>query len=109
MIEVDLGDLKKSGKEISRLLQDKLGTDVSLKGSKLIVSEMGNGPQLGVKEMKVEVKRVLHRLSLSDKCRVLVEHHSIRIVREEKRPRPLSERKGTAPPPSQSLPYFFPR
>jgi len=95
------------GGEISRLLEEKLRTEFALKGSKLTMSEVKNHPQPGVKEVKMEVKRVLHRLGLSH-YRVLAEHSRILIVRVKERPRLRTEMKGSPPSPSQSLPYFFP-
>ena len=108
MIEVELGDLKKFGKEISNLLENKLGAEVVLKGSRLILSDKKDGPRFGVKDVKIHLKRVLYHLGFSDKYRVLAEHHEIRIVREKEKLRRAPERRGVAPPPSQSLPYYFP-
>jgi hypothetical protein len=107
LIEVELGDLKKRGREISRLLEEKSGTDVLVKGSKLIISETENYPQSRVKEAKMEVKRILHHLGFSD-YRVLEEHHRIRVVRVKQKRKLRTERKGLPLPPSQSLPYLFP-
>jgi len=108
LIEVELGDLEKVGKEISNLLEKKLGAEVVLKGSRLIVSDKKDGSRFGVKDVKIQLKRVLYHLGLSDKYRVLAEHGKIRIVREKEKPRQAPERRGVAPPPSQSLPYLFP-
>jgi len=108
LIEVELGDLKKVGKEISNILETKLGAEVVLKGSRLIVSDRTDGPRFGVKDVKIQLKRVLHHIGLSDEYRVLAEYHEIRIVREKEKPRRAPERRGVAPPPSQSLPYLFP-
>jgi len=108
LIEVELGDLKKAGKEISNLLENKLGVEVVLKGSRLIVSDKKDGPRFGVKDVKIQLKRVLHHLGLFDKYRVLAEHQKIQIVREKEKPRRAPERRGVPPPPSQSLPYLFP-
>ena len=107
MIEVELGDLKKMGGEISRLLEIKLRTKVAVKGSKLIVSEDKNHPQPRVKEVKMEVKRILHHLGLSH-YRALEEHHRILIVRLKEKHKLHTEKKGLPLPPSQSLPYLFP-
>jgi hypothetical protein len=109
LIEVELGDLKKMRTEISRLLGEKLRTEVAVKGSKLIVSEDKNHPQprVRVKEVKMEVKHVLHHLGLSQH-RVLEEHHRILIVRVKQKRKLHTENKGLPLPPSQSLPYLFP-
>lgn len=74
LIEVELGDLKKMGKDFSRLLAEKLETEVTVKGSKLIVFDAPNYAQFGVKEAKMEVKRALHHLGLSQ-YRALEERH----------------------------------
>jgi hypothetical protein len=107
LIEIELGDLKKMGGEISHFLEEKLRTEVAMKGNKLIVSEGKNHPHPSGKEVKMEVNRVLHHLGLTD-CRALKEHDRIRIVRVKQKPKPPAEKKGTPVPPSQSLPYFFP-
>jgi hypothetical protein len=107
LIEIELGDLKKVGKEIAESLGERLRTEVSLKGKLLIVSDVTSGSKLGVKDVKLQVKHVLHQLGFSEEYRVLTEHHRVRIVRVEEKVR-YAEREGAAPPPSQSLPYFFP-
>ncbi len=105
MIEVELGDLKKVGKEIADSLGQRLKVDVSQKGKLLIVDN--SKIALGVKDVKLQVKHVLHQLGFSEEYRVLAEHHIVRIVKVEEKVR-YTERRGTAPPPSQSLPYLFP-
>jgi hypothetical protein len=107
LIEIELGDLKKIGGEISHLLEEKLKTEVAVKRSKLIVSEDGNHPQPRVKEVKMEVKRVLHHLGFSH-YRALEEHHRILIVRMKEKHKLRTEKKELTLPPSQSLPYLFP-
>jgi hypothetical protein len=107
LIEIELGDLKKVGKEIAESLGQRLKADVSVKGKLLIVSDSTGGSSLGVKDVKLQVKHVLHHLGFSEEYRVLAEHHIIRIVKVGEKYRP-SETRGGAPPPSQSLPYFFP-
>jgi hypothetical protein len=108
LIEVELSDLKKVGKDISELLGQRLKMEVTLKGDRLIMPETAEGQRSGVKDVKTQVKHVLYHLGLSDKYRVLAEHHKIRIVKVKEKLKPHTERRGSAPPPSQSLPYFFP-
>ena len=107
LTEVELGDLKKLGKEIAETLGERLKADVTLHGKTLIVPDLVEGKRLGVKDLKVQMKHVLHHLHLSEEYRVLAEHKSLKIVRVEEKTR-HAEREGTAPPPAQSLPYFFP-
>lgn len=107
MIEVELGDLKKVGKEIAESLGHRLNTEVSLKGKIILVPDTASGRKLGVKDVKTEVKHALHHLGFSDEYRVLTEQHRIKIVRVEEKIRPV-EHRGTPPPAAQSLPYFFP-
>ncbi len=107
MIEIELGDLKKVGKEFAESLGQRLKTEVSLKGRLLIVSDTAGGSKFGVKDVKLQVKHVLHQLGFSEEYRVLAEHHMVRIVKVGEKHRPL-EREGRVAPPSQSLPYFFP-
>jgi hypothetical protein len=107
LIEIELGDLKKVGKELAESLGDRLKTDVSVKGKLLIVADTAGGGKLGVKDVKLHVKHVLHQLGFSDEYRVLAEHHVVRIVKVEEKYRPAPS-KGKAPAPSQSLPYLFP-
>jgi hypothetical protein len=105
LIEVELGDLKKVGKEIAELLGQRLKVDVSRKGKLLLLDDSGG--KLGVKDVKLQVKHALHQLGFSDEYRVLTEHHLVRIIRVESKVR-YAEREGRAPPAAQSLPYFFP-
>jgi len=102
-----LGDLKKVGKELAEALRQRLKTDVSQKGKVLLVADTEGASKLGVKDVKLQVKHVLHQLGFSDEYRVLTEQHRIRIVKVEEKVRYVEE-KRSAPPPAQSLPYFFP-
>lgn len=107
MTEVELGDLKKVGNDIADLLGQRLKAEVTLKGKTLLVPDTINGKHFGVKDLKLQVKHILHHMHLSDDYRVLAEHQKVRIVRVEEKPK-HAEREGTAPPPGQSMPYFFP-
>ncbi len=107
MVEVELSDLKKLSKDISEQLSQRLKSDVTVKGHVLIVPDDVKGHRIGVKDVKLHMKHVLHNLGLSEDYRVLAEHQRIRIVKVEER-RHYAQEKGTAPPPAKSLPYFFP-
>lgn len=107
MVEVELGDLKKVGKDIADSVSKKIGGEVQVKGKLLIIPDTVNGKHYGVKDAKLIVKHALHQLGMSAEYRVLAEHHQIRIVKVEEKAH-YAEREGAAPPPSQSLPYFFP-
>ena len=107
LVEVELGDLKKVGKEIADILGDRLKTEVEVKGKLLLVPDVVSGKHYGVKDVKLLVKHALHQLGVSEEYRVLAEHHQVRIVKVEEKAH-YAERRGTAPPPAQSLPYFFP-
>jgi hypothetical protein len=107
LIEVELGDLKKVGKDLAELLKQRLRTEVTVKGSTLTLNDPANG-QLSMKDAKLQLKHALHQLKLSDDYRVLSEHHKIRFARIEEKKEHYLEKSGAAPPPSQSLPYFFP-
>jgi hypothetical protein len=107
LVEVELGDLKKVGKDIADVVSRKLGGEVQVKGKLLIIPDTVNGKHYGVKDVKLIMKHALHQLGMSDEYRVLAEHHQVRIVKVEEKAR-YAEREGVAPPPSQSLPYFFP-
>ena len=107
MVEVELGDLKKVGKEIAEAVNKKIGAEVQVKGKLLLIPDTVNGKHYGVKDVKLLMKHALHQLGMANEYRVLAEHHQVRIVKIEEKER-YAERGGTAPPPSQSLPYFFP-
>ena len=107
MTEVELGDLKKVGKEIAQSLGQKLKAEVAVKGRILVVPDTLNGKRVGVKDLKLLLKHALHQLGFSKEYRVLAEHGKVRIVRIEEKPKP-AEREGRVPAPSQSLPYLFP-
>ena len=102
-----MGDLKRVGKEIAESLRQRLKTDVSQKGKVLVLADTEGGSKLGVKDVKLQVKHVLHQLGFSDEYRVLTEQHRVRIVKMEEKTRYVEE-KRKVPPPKQSLPYFFP-
>jgi len=108
LIEVELADLKKVGKEIANTLKERTHIDVNVKGGTLILNDPKNGPQLNIKDVKLQMKHVLHQLGFSEEYRVLAEHHKIRIQKIEQKPKHAAGKSGTAPPPAQSLPYFFP-
>ena len=108
LTEVELGDLKKLGKEIAKTLGERLKVDVTLRGKTLVVPDMVEGKRFGVKDVKLQMKHVLHHLHLSEDYRVLDEHQKVKIVKVEEKTR-RAEREGTAPPAAQTLPYFFPR
>jgi hypothetical protein len=107
LVEVELGDLKKVGEDIADVVSRKLGGEVQLKGKLLLIPDTVNGKHYGVKDVKLIMKHALHQLGMSGEYRVLAEHHQVRIVKVEEKAR-YAEREGVAPPPSQSLPYFFP-
>ena len=107
MIEVELGELKKVGKDLAELLNQRLRTEVTVKGSTLTINDPANG-QLSMKDAKLQLKHALHQLKLSDDYRVHSEHHKIRFAKIEEKKEHYLEKNRAAPPPSQSLPYFFP-
>ena len=107
MVEVELGDLKKMSKEIAEVLGERLKTEVQVKGKIMLVPDTINGKHFGVKDVKLHMKHALHHLGLTEDYRVLAEHHQVRIVKVEEKEKHAQQR-SEAPPPSQSLPYFFP-
>jgi len=107
LVEVELGDLKRLGKEVAEFLEQRLKAEVDVKGKLLVLPDFANGQKLGMKDVKLQLKHALHHLGLSEEYRVLSEHHRVRIVKVEEKSRPM-ERRSNAPPPAQSLPYFFP-
>lgn len=102
-----MGDLKKVGKDIAEVVNRKLGVEVQVKGKLLLIPDTVNGKHYGVKDIKLLMKHALHQLGMTNEYRVLAEHHQVRIVKVEEKQR-YAEHEGVAPPPSQSLPYFFP-
>ena len=107
MVEVELGDLKKVSKDIAEIVNRKIRAEVQVKGKVLLIPDAVNGKRFGVKDVKLIMKHALHQLGMSNEYRVLAEHHQVRIVKVEEKAH-YTEREGAAPPPSQSLPYFFP-
>jgi len=107
LVEVELGDLKKVSKDIAEILRTRLGEEVQVKGKLILIPDTIKGKHYGVKDVKLIMKHALHQLGMSEEYRVLAEHHQVRIVKVEEKTR-YAERQGAAPPPSQSLPYFFP-
>jgi hypothetical protein len=107
LIEVELGDLKKVGKDLSEILRQRMKSEITIKGGTLILNDLADH-QVSMKDAKLQVKHALHQLKLSEEYRVLSEHHKIRLVRVEQSRAHYVERRSAAPPPSRSLPYFFP-
>jgi len=107
LVEVDLGDLKKISKDIAEVVNRKLGSEVQVKGKLLLIPDTVNGKHVGVKDVKLIMKHALHQLGMVSDYRVLAEHHQVRIIKVEVKEH-YEERGGRAPPPSKSLPYFFP-
>ena len=95
------------GKEIAEALSERLKVEVQVKGKVLLVPDMVDGKHFGVKDVKLHMKHALHHLGLTEDYRVLAEHHQVRIVKVEEKTKHAQQR-SEAPPPSQSLPYFFP-
>ena len=107
MIEVELGDLKSVRDDLSEILEQRMRIEIAVKGSTLILNDSSNR-QVSMKDAKLQVKHALHQLKLSEEYRVLSEHHKIRLVRVEQSRAHYVEKRSAAPPPSKSLPYFFP-
>ena len=107
MIEVELGELKKVGKDFAEILKQRMRTEITVKGSTIIVSDPANGT-LSMKDAKLHVKHALHHLKLDEDYRVLSEHHKIHLVKVEEKKAHYVAKAGTAPAPGKSLPYFFP-
>ena len=66
-----------------------------MKGKLLIVPDTAGASKFGVKDVKLQVKHVLHQLGFSEEYRVLAEHHMVRIVKVGEKYRP-SDREGRA-------------
>ena len=97
---------RRFGKDLSEILKQRMKSEITVKGGTLILNDSANR-QVSMKDAKLQVKHALHQLKLSEEYRVLSEHHKIRLVRVEQKSH-YAEKRGAAPPPSQSLPYFFP-
>src|SRR5208337_5242016 len=105
LIEIELGDIK-AEKELADLLRQRLKTDVTMKGGKLVIDQTDG--QVSPKDAKLQVKHALRHLGLEEGYRVLSEHHVIRIEKLVEKKRHKAEKEGELPAPARSLPYFFP-
>src|SRR5208337_5693551 len=76
LIEIELGGIK-AEKELADLLRQRLKTDVTVKGGKLVLDQTDG--QVSPKDAKLQVEHALHHLGLAEGYRVLSEHHVIRI------------------------------
>ncbi len=106
LIEIELGDIKKVAKELAELLEQRLKTDVAVKGGKLLLDQTDG--HVNPKDAKLQVKHALRHLGLEEGYRVLSEHHIIRIKKLAEKKKHKVEKEGEVPAPSQSMPYFFP-
>lgn len=86
LIEIELGDIKPE-KELADLLRQRLKTDVTVKGGKLVLDQTDG--QVSPKDAKQQVEHALRHLGLEEGYRVLSEHHIIRIEKltEKKKPK----------------------
>ena len=87
LIEVELGDIKKVKKEFADLLKQRLNTDVTMKGGKLLLDQTDG--HVNPKDVKLQVEHALRHLGFTEGYRVLSEHHIIRIEKlaEKKKPK----------------------
>jgi len=106
LIEVELDGLKKVERELADLLRQRLNTDVTVKGGKLLLDQAGG--HVSHKDAKLQVKHALRHLGLAEGYRVLSERHILRIEKLVEKERPKFEKEREAPAPSKSMPYFFP-
>jgi hypothetical protein len=87
LIEIELGEIKKVEKELANLLREKLKTDVTVKGGKLLLDQTDG--HVNPKDVKLQVEHALRHLGFTEGYRVLSEHHIIRIEKlaEKKKPK----------------------
>ena len=89
MIEIELGEIKRVEKELADLLRQRLKTDVTVKGGKLLLDQSDG--HVSPKDAKLQVKHALHHLGLEEGYRVLSEHHIIRIEKLTEKKKPKAE------------------
>jgi len=106
LIEIELGEIKKVEKDLADLLRQRLKTDVTVKGGKLILDQTDG--HVSPKDAKLQVKHALRHLGLEEGYRVLSEHHIIRIEKLAEKKKHKYEKEGEAPAVARSMPYFFP-
>ena len=106
LIEIEVGDIKKVEKELADLLRERLKTDVTVKGGKLLLDQTDG--HVNPKDAKLQVKHALRHLGLEEGYRVLSEHHIIRIEKLVEKKKHKFEKEREAPAVARSMPYFFP-
>lgn len=92
LIEVELGDIKKVEKELAEMLRQRLKTDVTAKGGKLLLNQTEG--HVSPKDAKLQVEHALHHLGLAEGHRVLSEHHIIRIEKLAEKKKHKVEKEG---------------
>jgi hypothetical protein len=100
-----MGELEHEHQSLSAFLESKIQVSITVKKAVLILDSKEK--KVLPKEVKMLVKRFLHREGLYETYRVTEENEVVRIIKREHKVRKAKE-KGTPPSPYDTLPYFFP-
>ena len=106
LIEIEVSEIKRVEKDLADLLKERLKTDVTVRGGKLILDQTDG--HVSPKDVKLQVKHALRHLGLEEGYRVLSEHHIIRIEKLAEKKKHKHEKEGEVPAVARSMPYFFP-
>jgi hypothetical protein len=78
LVQINLGKLKDRGDEIITMLEEKLGVSPVLEGGKILLEEEDRPVKM--KDLKMYLKKYLHREGLRRDNRILVDKGEVNLV-----------------------------
>ena len=105
-VTVDLRELENERSNLSTFLRSKIQGEITIDGMRVVVD--AREERLSPREVRTSVKRFLHSRGFSTTYRVTVEQELVRISKR-RHEKDRKVRKGTPPPPHQTMPFYFPQ
>jgi hypothetical protein len=105
-VTVDLRELESERSNLSTFLRSKIQGEITIDGMRVVVDT--GEERLSPREVKTSVKRFLHSRGFSTTYRVTVEQGLVRVSRRRQE-KDRKVKKGTPPPPHQTMPFYFPQ
>jgi len=78
MVKINLGELKSMVDDLAAYLEEELGVKPVIDGGKVMVE--GEGGDVRVRDVKLHIKKFLHRRGLRRRFRVLVNKDDVKLV-----------------------------
>jgi hypothetical protein len=98
--------MKQETDDLSTFLPSRLQVILTVRGD-VFVLDTGD-EKLPLQRVKMLLKKFLHQQNLEAMYKVMGEQEAARIVKQKRGQKQKVGKKGTAPSPYDTLPYFFP-